>query len=120
MNPAAVWKAADGLSKQKTVRLIWPELADALEGVTRRPLDVVGRPGEPDPTQAPEPEQQPVCGNCRVNWARGELENGAQLCVECYGRANARRLATGQGSLRARLRTDWPKIGPVKPPEQGW
>jgi hypothetical protein len=72
-----MWAAAAGLAKQKSVRLIWPELADALDGLSRSPLDVVAEPDAPDP--AP-----PLCGYCRTERAIGRMtDDDTPCCVHC-------------------------------------
>lgn len=78
----AIWRAAAGQSKQKTLRAIWPELAAALDGATGGPTV----PGEGEP--------QPLCAPC----ARGGLSDrlgvlavtkapdGTPICGYCVGR----------------------------------
>lgn len=97
----AIWRAAEGLAKRKTVEIVFPELAAALNGatVTRQPLDVVA---VPDP--------QPVCAHCRLHWARVTIgEGGTPICGLCVGQL------PHPGPERDDLvrRDDWPKIGPI-------
>lgn len=71
-DPVQIWAAASGQSKQRTVRAIWPELADALDGLT---------PDDPD-------VDQPLCHGCGA--ASGRLATGRAgdipVCSPCAGR----------------------------------
>jgi hypothetical protein len=82
----AVWAAAAGLSKQKSVTLMWPELAAALGGTAA--------PGAPADPEAPPPEPQPLCSPC---FDRGDRDrrnvlaigrvDGVPVCGWCVGTA---------------------------------
>lgn len=71
-----IWREANGQSLQSTVRTLWPELADALDGKTPA--------GE-----ATVAEEQPVCRNCGES--SGKLAvgraGGIPLCGLCMGLA---------------------------------
>lgn len=81
-DPFAIWKAAAGQSKQRSLRSIWPELAAALDGATGG-----GKaPGEGEP--------QPLCEPCRTSrvsdrlgvLAVTKMHNGTPICGYCVGR----------------------------------
>lgn len=94
-DPYALWRAADGTSKQKSLRIFWPELADALGGTAAT--------ADNDP--APD---QPKCGKCSARWARGVLKSGCPVCADCFARLpDVQRIG-------ARHRDDWPKRGAVR------
>lgn len=78
MDPRQIWAEGQGQSKAKTLRIIWPELAEALDGAVT---------GADDPDAAQPPCQgcgrpaigragtAPVCGRCcaRVPYAGRKL-----------------------------------------------
>jgi hypothetical protein len=98
-DPYALWRAAEGLAKRKTVEIVFPELAAALGGTS------VAVPG----AGPAEPEPQPVCQNCRVQWARVTIgEGGKPICGMCVGL-----LPYGVDRPELIRRPDWPKIGPL-------
>lgn len=100
-NPRDVWRAADGLAKQKTVRIVFPELAAALDGVPG-PM-VPGAPAEP------EREPQPVCKHCGDYWARVTIgEHGVPICGLCVGL-----LPYGADRPELVRHDEWPNIGPI-------
>lgn len=78
----AVWRAAEGLAKRKTVEIVFPELAAALGSATRvsrQPLDVVAAPGEPEPDPTP-----PTCGYCRRDYAIARMtDDDTPTCLQC-------------------------------------
>jgi DnaJ-class molecular chaperone len=67
-----IWREGAGQTKQRTVRSIWPQLADALDGPTADALDV------PD---------QPLCDSC--GRSSGKLAMGRSgslaVCGTCAG-----------------------------------
>jgi hypothetical protein len=82
-DPYKVWEAAAGLSKQKSVRLMWPELAAALGG------EAGTAPADPE---APPPEQQPLCLPCFERDDRDRIGvlaigrvDGIPICGWCVG-----------------------------------
>lgn len=71
----AIWRSADGQSKQKSVRMFWPELADALGGL----------PGE----GGGDGPQQPLCVGCghlSGKLASGRTAQGTPICPACAPR----------------------------------
>lgn len=82
-DPFAVWRAQAGMSKQKSVRAIWPELAAALDGAAGGGEAVDG-----------EGETQPLCEPCRTGGfsdrlgvlAVTKLPDGTPICGYCVGR----------------------------------
>jgi hypothetical protein len=69
-DPYEIWRKADGQSKQKSVRMFWPELADALGGAV-------------DGGDAPE---QPPCAGCGAatgKLASGKTGRGTPICPGC-------------------------------------
>lgn len=80
-DPFAVWKAGAGLAKQKTIRTLWPELADALDGRTGG--GAVDGDGEP----------QPLCAPCAASSQSDRLgvlavtkrADGTPICGYCVG-----------------------------------
>lgn len=81
-DPFAIWAAAAGLSKQKTIRLTWPELADALDRVSGTDGTVPGE-GEPQPYCEP-------CSRSANMRALGVLAvtrtvSGVAVCGLCVG-----------------------------------
>src|SRR5688500_754178 len=92
----AIWRAADGSSKQKSVRMFWPELADALGGTGEAGAATEGG------------WQQPKCARCNTQWARGTLKDGTAVCATCYGHLPE------AGRIGARHHPEWPKTGAVK------
>lgn len=77
-DPRAIWQAAAGLSKQKTLRAIWPELAAALDGATGGDGSVPGE-GEPQPFCA-------QCGHEHGALAVTKRADGTPICGYCVGR----------------------------------
>lgn len=100
MSAQAIWRAADGLSKQKTMRLIWPELAAALDGGA-----VSGARSEA--ASAPAAPEQPRCGECRTRWARIELRTHEKLCAYCLGKVPE---AARRGLIS---HPEWTRVGDV-------
>lgn len=74
MDPRQVWREAAGQSKQKTVRTIWPALAEALEGPTEG-----GALSEPE---------QPLCEGCGTTTGRLAIgrAGAAPVCGACVAR----------------------------------
>ncbi|HYD28906.1 hypothetical protein [Brevundimonas sp.] len=70
LDPYKVWREAAGQSKQKTVRTIWPALAEALEGPT------AGGDLSEDP--------QPNCVGCGDRKALGRAGDDP-VCGRCSG-----------------------------------
>lgn len=79
MSAESVWREGQGMSKQKTVRIIWPELAAALDGAA-------GPDGAPDAqparrccttrcTSRTDPNQPRTAAVC--------LMGGTPMCEEC-------------------------------------
>jgi hypothetical protein len=74
-DPRALWAAAAGQSKRKSVTLIWPELAAALGGETA----------------AEEADPQPDCARCAperyqdgtrwISFARARTATGEPVCL---------------------------------------
>lgn len=79
MSAESIWRGAQGASKQKTVRIIWPELAAALDGTA-------GPAGAPDAA----PARRCCTTRCTSRSSEDEprtaavcLMSGTPMCEEC-------------------------------------
>lgn len=80
---ARVWAEAAGQSKQRSIRAIWPELADALDGKLAGKADAGPAPqplctgcgGESGKLAIGRADKDPVCGQCaaRIPFAGRKL-----------------------------------------------
>jgi len=87
VDPKQVWREAEGQSKQRTVRAIWPALADALDGKA---------------ADEPEEVKQPLCEGCGSSTGKYAIGRAGEhpVCGACC----ARRPYAG---LRLTRVTDW-------------
>lgn len=69
----AIWRAGSDTSKARTIRNLWPELGDALDGKVNRI----------DPEKD---EPQPMCRSCVQRYAIGTAD-GIPLCGLCVGKS---------------------------------
>jgi hypothetical protein len=100
----AVWRAGAGTSKQKSVGMIWPDLAKALGGL---PGDAPSAPVEPQPLCSPCFDE----GTDRKNvLAIGRAPDGTPICGWHVGVAPYRgkrlRRVNGWAPGRARMVDD--------------
>lgn len=77
MDAYQVWREAAGQSKQKSIRAIWAQLADALDGVS---------------AAGPQDEQQPLCAGCGGASGRLAIGRAGELpvCGRCAGQEEFR------------------------------
>lgn len=75
----AIWRESDGMSKQRTVVAIWPELAAALSGsAVGTPPGVAGQPAGPPPECAP-------CRELGLKKTAIGKAAGVLICGACAG-----------------------------------
>lgn len=90
MDPRQIWREGAGQAKEKTIRAIWPALAEALDGGPGKPL---GKDAE---------SEQPLCHGCGAR--TGKLAIGRAGDDPVCGACAARRPYAGRRLARV---TGW-------------